>query len=92
MLTKWTKPVLTAFSDQDPITRGGERIIQALIPGAKGQPHTTVQNAGRILVLHHGELREEGSHESLLDAGGLYARLYELQFAARQDASDAAAD
>ncbi len=42
---------------------------------------STVQNAGRILVLHHGELREEGTHEALLEAGGLYARLYELQFA-----------
>jgi ATP-binding cassette, subfamily B, multidrug efflux pump len=41
---------------------------------------STVQNADRILVLHHGELREEGSHESLLRRGGLYARLYELQF------------
>ncbi|HEX9106543.1 MAG TPA: ABC transporter ATP-binding protein [Longimicrobiales bacterium] len=53
---------------------------------------STVQNASRILVLHQGELREEGSHEALLDAGGLYARLYELQFAAPDGASDAAAD
>jgi ATP-binding cassette subfamily B protein len=42
---------------------------------------STVQNADRIIVLHHGELREEGSHGELLDHGGLYARLYELQFA-----------
>ncbi|HSL71864.1 MAG TPA: ABC transporter ATP-binding protein, partial [Longimicrobiales bacterium] len=42
---------------------------------------STVQNANRILVLHHGELREQGSHEQLLKRGGLYARLYELQFA-----------
>jgi len=52
---------------------------------------STVQNAGRILVLHHGELREEGTHEALLEAGGLYARLYELQFAA-STRPDAAAD
>jgi ABC-type multidrug transport system fused ATPase/permease subunit len=31
-------------------------------------------------VLHHGEVREQGTHESLLEAGGLYARLHELQF------------
>lgn len=43
---------------------------------------STVQHADRILVLHHGELREEGTHEELLAHEGLYARLYELQFAA----------
>ncbi|MGH7504667.1 MAG: hypothetical protein ACRELX_03415, partial [Longimicrobiales bacterium] len=41
---------------------------------------STVQNADRILVLHHGELREHGTHQELLTRGGLYARLYELQF------------
>ena len=42
---------------------------------------STVQHADRILVLHHGEVREEGTHHQLLEKGGLYARLYELQFA-----------
>lgn len=42
---------------------------------------STVQRADRILVLHHGELREQGSHQELLDQDGLYARLHELQFA-----------
>ncbi len=42
---------------------------------------STVQNADRILVLHHGVLREQGTHQELLQSGGLYARLYELQFA-----------
>ena len=46
---------------------------------------STVQNADRIIVLHHGELREEGTHAALLRERGLYARLYELQFA-RPDA------
>ena len=41
---------------------------------------STIQNADRILVLHHGELREEGTHAELLAKGGLYARLYQLQF------------
>lgn len=42
---------------------------------------STVMNADRILVMHHGRLQEEGTHEELLRAGGLYARLHELQFA-----------
>jgi ATP-binding cassette subfamily B protein len=43
---------------------------------------STVQHADRIVVLHHGEVREQGTHEELLEAGGLYARLHELQFVA----------
>ncbi len=39
----------------------------------------TIQSAHRILVLHHGKLEEEGTHEELLRHGGLYARLVELQ-------------
>ena len=41
---------------------------------------STVQGADHIIVLHHGELCESGTHEELLDAEGLYARLHELQF------------
>ncbi len=41
---------------------------------------STVQGADRIIVLHHGRLVEEGSHEELLEAEGLYAQLHELQF------------
>jgi len=42
----------------------------------------TVLNADRILVLDQGRLVEEGSHDKLVAAGGLYARLAELQFGA----------
>ena len=45
---------------------------------------STVQGVDRILVFHHGELRETGSHQELLDKAGLYARLHELQFAPMQ--------
>ena len=49
VLRRWEKPLLTAFSDSDPITRGGERPLQKLIPGAAGQPHTTITGAGHFL-------------------------------------------
>jgi len=41
---------------------------------------STIQTADRIQVLHRGRVREAGRHAELLAQGGLYARLYELQF------------
>jgi haloalkane dehalogenase len=49
VLSQFDKPFLTAFGDSDPITRGGERILQERIPGARGQPHTTIAQAGHFL-------------------------------------------
>jgi ATP-binding cassette subfamily B protein len=43
---------------------------------------STVQHADEILVLHHGEVRERGSHRALLARGGLYEKLYQLQLGA----------
>jgi ATP-binding cassette subfamily B multidrug efflux pump len=40
---------------------------------------STIRNVDRILVLKQGELVEQGSHETLLAQGGLYASLYKLQ-------------
>lgn len=55
VLQRWEKPFLTAFSDSDAITKGGERVFQSLVPGAKGQPHTTIQGAGHFLQEDKGE-------------------------------------
>ena len=41
---------------------------------------STIRNADRIIVLHHGELREIGSHAELMDRRGIYYRLYQLQY------------
>ena len=43
VLSKFDKPFVTAFSDNDPVTHGGERPFQKQIPGAKGQAHVTLK-------------------------------------------------
>ncbi len=42
---------------------------------------STVRRADQILVMHKGRLRERGTHDELMEKGGIYARLHELQFA-----------
>jgi ATP-binding cassette, subfamily B, multidrug efflux pump len=41
---------------------------------------STIQNADTILVMHKGQLREQGTHQELLALGGIYRRLYQLQY------------
>ncbi len=41
---------------------------------------STIQRADKIIVLHHGEIREQGTHQDLLALQGLYWRLYKLQY------------
>src|SRR6478672_193886 len=41
---------------------------------------STIRNADRIIVLHHGEVRETGSHADLMEKQGIYYRLYQLQY------------
>ena len=42
---------------------------------------STIQHADQILVMHKGEIRERGTHQTLLGLDGLYRKLYELQYA-----------
>ncbi len=46
---------------------------------------STILHADEILVLHHGEIRERGSHRELLAQHGLYHRLYQLQLSAQEE-------
>ena len=48
-LRAFDRPFLTAFSDGDPITAGSDRALQARIPGANGQRHTTIHGGGHFL-------------------------------------------
>ena len=54
VLSRFDKPFLCAFSDQDPITAGGERALIGRIPGAAGQPHTTISGGGHFLQEDRG--------------------------------------
>ena len=45
----WQKPLLNAFSNRDPITRGADKAFLERVPGEKDQPHTTIKNAGHFL-------------------------------------------
>jgi haloalkane dehalogenase len=55
VLKRFTKPFLTAFGDRDPITKGADRFMQSTIPGAAGQPHTTIAGAAHFLQEDKGE-------------------------------------
>ena len=46
---------MSAFSDSDPITRRADRVFQAMVPGTKGQLHTTIEGAGHFLQEDKGE-------------------------------------
>ena len=54
VLEAFDKPFLTAFSDGDPITAGSDHVLQARIPGARGQAHTTIAGGGHFLQEDRG--------------------------------------
>ena len=48
-LERFERPFVTAFGDSDPITRGADKVLQTRIPGAAGQRHVTLTQAGHFL-------------------------------------------
>ncbi len=46
---KWDKPFLTAFSDSDPVTAGGDKVWQDTVPGPVGQPHTNIKDGAHFV-------------------------------------------
>ncbi len=62
------------------IQRGLDRVMAGRTAIIIAHRLNTIRAVDRILVLHLGELVEDGSHEELIALGGIYARLYELQY------------
>ena len=48
-LSRFDKPFVTAFSDSDPITGGGDKIFQSKVPGTQGQPHKVLKGGHHFL-------------------------------------------
>lgn len=55
VLRRFKKPVLTLWSDSDPITRGADLLLRALIPGTAGQAHRIVEQTGHFIQEDAGE-------------------------------------
>jgi len=58
-----------------------ERVMRQRTSVVVAHRLSTIQRADRIIVLHHGAIREQGSHQDLLAMHGLYWKLYKLQYA-----------
>lgn len=61
------------------ITKALERLMEGRTTIMVAHRLSTIQHADKIMVLHHGRIREEGTHQELLAQGGLYKKLYDLQ-------------
>lgn len=73
VLERFEKPFLTAFSDGDPITAGGDAVMQRRIPGCTGQPHTTLAGGGHFLQEDVGEELARRVVDFVRRTGGLPA-------------------
>ena len=58
-LERFERPFLCCYSDGDAITRGGDRRFRERVPGAQGQPHTTIEGGGHFLQEDRGEVLGE---------------------------------
>jgi ATP-binding cassette, subfamily B, bacterial MsbA len=81
-------PILILDEATSALDTESEQMVQAALNNLMANRTTfviahrlsTITHADRILVLEKGEIAETGSHESLIDQGGIYSRLHGLQF------------
>ena len=64
------------------IQRAMDRLTEGRTSFVIAHRLSTIRNADLILVLDHGDIVEQGTHEELLEKNGFYAKLYNSQFAA----------
>ena len=64
--SQWQKPFLCAFADDDPVTGGGDQPFLDKVPGAQGQPHTTIKGGGHFV--------QEGNPQQLCQVIGDFVR------------------
>jgi ATP-binding cassette subfamily B multidrug efflux pump len=73
-----------------------QKALQRLLEGRTGlviaHRLATIRNANRIIVLQHGQLVEQGTHDTLIEHGGLYAQLYRLNYASFDDLPNTLSD
>jgi len=62
------------------IQRAIERMLRGRTSIVIAHRLSTIRNADKILVMHKGRIREQGTHQELLELGGIYFRLYQLQY------------
>jgi ATP-binding cassette subfamily B protein len=72
------------------IQLGLERVLRSRTSLIIAHRLSTIRSADRILVMQRGQVVEDGTHESLLGRGGVYAQLYHRQFADHEGAGAAA--
>ena len=70
------------------IQKALERLLKGRTAIVIAHRLATIRNADRVLVLRDGEIIERGNHDQLIELGGLYARLYKMNYASFDDIED----